>query len=364
MNRVRRSLIILAVSLVVTLIALVVRWLNAGGMFTEVKPGFSGTCTAIAAPPGAGDIAVDAQDGLVFVAASDRRAADKASTRDGLYAFAFPHPEGGLKKLAGTPRNFHPRNLSLYRAPGGGLTLMAVDRPPGGAPAILVFDVAMKNGVASLNERSTVSGGLLVRPEGIAAVGPDRFYVANSTTSSSGLSGLFETYALMPRANVLYFDGNFFRIVAQDLRDARGVFLSSDGNHLYVASKNGRTLYSFARAPISGQLNPEGELSIDAGLDDIDSDGRGGLLVAGTPRPFDEERYRDDPQHRRAPSQVFEVSLKNGIPASAEPIYTDKGTELSDAGTAVMAPNGHMFVGSPLDKKILNCTPEGTAVDP
>jgi hypothetical protein len=364
MKRLRRSLIILAVSLAVTFVAMIVRWLNAGGAFTEVKPGFAGSCTVIASASGPGAIAIDTDDRLAFVATADRRALAKAtaSPRDGLYSFALANPEAGLKKVAGTPKDFHPRSISLYRAPGGGLTLMAINVPPTGEPSVAIFDVTVNDAIPALKERSAISSGFLVRPAGIAAVGPDRFYVTNSSTSVTGFGRFLETYALMPRANVLYFDGNLFRTVADDLSDAQGIFVSGDGAHVFVSSKEGRALYAFARGPLSGQLSPEGSLSIDAGLDGIGSDARGGLLVAGTPRPFDEERYRNDPAGHRAPSQVFAVTLRNGIPNSADALYTNKGDEISDAGTATASANGHVFIGSALDKKILDCALD-TATD-
>jgi len=362
MNRVRRSLIILAVSLVVTVVAMIVRWLNAGGAFTEVKPGFDGTCTVVASAPGPGAIAIDEEDRLAFVATADRRAFKKGRTSpgDGLYFFALANPEAGLKKVEGTPSGFHPRSISLYRAHGGGLTLMAINMPVGGEPSIAIFDVATKeDGTPALKERTAITSGFLVRPEGIAAVGPDRFYVSNSGTSATAFGRFLETYALMPGANVLYFDGNLFHVAADDLSDAHGILVSADGAHVYVASKGGRVLYAFARGQLSGQLSEEGSLSIDSGLDGIGSDAKGGLLVAGTPRPFDEDRYRDNPSGRRAPSQVFEVALKNGIPQASEPLYTNKGEQLSDAGSAAGMANGHVFISSPLDKKILDCVLAG-----
>jgi arylesterase/paraoxonase len=364
MNRVRRSLIILAVSVVVTFVAMIVRWLNAGGAFTEVKPGFDGTCTVVASAPGPGVIAIDAEDRLAFVATADRRAfaQGKTSPADGLYSFALANPEAGLKRVPGAPPGFHPRSISLYRAPGGGLTLMAINVPVGSEASIAIFDVAVKDGAPTLKERTAITSGFLVRPQGIAAVGPDRFYVSNSGTSATAFGRFLETYALMPRANILYFDGNLFRVAADDLSDAHGILVSADGAHVYVASKSGRVLYAFARGQLSGRLTEEGSLSIDSGLSGIASDAKGGLLVAGTPRPFDEDRYRDNPSGRRAPSQVFEVALKNGIPQASEPLYTNKGEQLSDAGSAAGMANGHVFISSPLDKKILDCALD-TATD-
>ena len=354
MKRLRRSLIILAASLAGTLILIAVRWLNAGGTFTDTPADSAAMCAAIVAPEGSGALAFDAQDNILFVAASDRRAParKKPARGDGLYAYALANPGAGVKRISGTPADFHPRGISLFRADNGALTLVAINVPPTGDPAVEVFDIAVKDGTVALKERTAISGGLLVRPESIAAVSPDQFYVTNSGTSTTMLGRFLETYALMPRGNILYFDGNAFHAVAEDLVDARGAFV--DGQRLYVATGNGRTLYAFERNVFNGTLKPLGQLSIAAGLDKIGADGKGGLLVAATPKPFSEAAYLSDPA-KPAPSQVFDVVLASGVPTAAEPIFSNNGNEIGAAG-AVSAAGSHLFIGSGLDDKILDCT--------
>lgn len=354
MKRLRRSLIILAASLAATLILIVVRWLNAGGTFTDTPADSAALCTVIAAPEGSGALAFDVQDNILFLAASDRRALDRKTPArsDGLYAYALSNPGAGVKKISGTPADFHPRGISLFRADNGGLTLAVINVPAAGDPAVEVFDVAVKNAAVILKERTAISGGLLVRPESIAAVSPDQFYVTNSGTSTTMLGRFLETYALMPRGNILYFDGNAFRAVADDLVDARGAF--AEGQRLYVATGNGRTLYAFERNPFNGTLKLLGQLSIAAGLDKIAADGKGGLLVAATPKPFAEATYLAD-RARPAPSQIFDVALANGVPTAAEPIFSNNGNEIG-AAAAVSAAGNRLFIGSGLDDKVLECT--------
>src|ERR1700759_3125757 len=82
----------------VGLLALGVRTLTAYGVFTDVTPGFAGTCKPIPTASGPEDIAIDETSGFAFVSAMDRRAkrlTGHPSKDDGLYVFklsdAAPH---------------------------------------------------------------------------------------------------------------------------------------------------------------------------------------------------------------------------------------------------------------------------------
>ena len=350
MNRLRRALYLLAVSLVVTLIALVFRVLTAAGVFTDVRPQFAGTCRQVGGVSGVEGIRIDREDGLVFVSSARASGPDK---RDGLYSLPLSRPETGFTRLGGTPASFHPGGLSLFRGGDGRLVLMAVDHPAGQDPAVEIFDVTVSNGRASLSQRASITGGLLVSPYGVAAAGSDQFFVTNSSTSTTALGHALEMLALVPRGNVLYFDGNVFRVVANGLGFASGIQLSPDGSHVYVATTIGRALYTFARAPVSGSLNQVDALTIGSGLDDIDFDESGGLLVGAHPKLLDELLHQGDAK-RRFPSQVFKVSLSAGVPRSAELVYGDPGTAISGAGVAA-AGDGQLFIGSPRDSKVLVC---------
>jgi arylesterase/paraoxonase len=361
MNRLRRALIVLAISLTVTVVALVVRSLSAAGVFTDVTPGFSGRCVALRGVTGAGAFETDRADNLLFVSATDRRALAKGKPNraDGIYVLSLANAGQGFRKAAGTPANFHPRGISLFRAADGTLTLMAVNLPVGGAPGVDIYDVAIAKGAVTLKERAAIGSGLLVAPEDIAAASPIQFYVSNGWASTSAFGRAIETYTMLPRANVVYFDGNVFRIVADGFNYANGLRLSADASKLYVATTSGRALYTFGREPFSGSLKEAGKVSIPSGLDKIGTDGDGSLWIAANPKLFAMLAFRADPA-KPAPSQVFRVPLDKGMPGDAEAIYTNAGGEIGGASTATVA-HGHLFIGSSLDSKVLDCALPGAS---
>ena len=176
----------------VAVIALAFRSLNAFGVFTDVTPGFAGTCSPVTGVTGPEDIAIDEKSGLAFISALDRRAKarGKPSAQDGLYVMSLTGP-AHLARLAGTPSDFHPHGISLVRT-SGGLTLMAINHRSDGTSSIDMFDVALKDGTARLAETGSIQGGQLVSPNAIAALDASRFYVTNDHTSTTAFGRMLD----------------------------------------------------------------------------------------------------------------------------------------------------------------------------
>jgi arylesterase/paraoxonase len=355
MNRVRRAFLVLAVSLVVTLIAIAVRLLNTAGMFTDFKPGFAGSCRQIAGVAGVRDLAVDGADRLLFAAATNTRALPgHPDRRDGIYVLPLSGELRVPARLDGTPHDFHPRGISLARGADGSLTLMTVNRHAGGGSSIDVFSVAIRNGMPTLTQTGTIESDELISPDAIAALDQDRFYVTNDHGSRTWIGRFLENYVLLPRGNVLYFDGNVFRVVAQRLNIPRGIALSPDNLHLYVAEFSGRSLMTFERSPVSGSLKESGELSLPAAPDSIKTEEGGSLVVSAHPKLFALMRFAGD-RAERAPSEIFRVALSSAAPVDAATLYASPGNEL--AAASAVAVSGHdLFLGSALDNGLLDCS--------
>jgi arylesterase/paraoxonase len=343
MQRLRRSLILLALSLLGTIAVLAYRTLDAFGVFTSVKPGFAGTCASLGTAFGAEDIAIDRPSRSVFLSVDTPNAA-------GIYTAALDDARRGATRLEGTPRDFHPRGISVFRSNDGSLTLMAINRPDGAEPRIEIFDVRSQRGRLALLQTTSISSGLLVYPKAIAAAGKSQFYVTNAFTSRTWLGRALETYAMLPRANVVYFGGDNFRIVADELNVATGIAISSDGAHVYVGSAIGRALLSYGRDALTGALTQEGKLSLPAALLSVSVGPNNDLWVAAEPKLHLDEKSKDE----RIPSEVFKIEASDGVARAAMPIFVDTGETISAAKT-VAAADGVVFIGS--NSKILACRP-------
>jgi arylesterase/paraoxonase len=349
----KRIAFTLSAVLVVGATAVVARALIMGGMFAEVKPGFGGTCRTIGGVVGAEDMQIDRKDGLVFISTSDRRA-DPPSKADGIYALKLGDPAAMPVRLAGTSAGFHPHGISLFRAADGTLTLMAVNHQSAARSSINIFTVKIADGVAKLSEIGDVESDKLISPNDLVAVGKEQFYVTNDHGSRTPLGVTLENYLMLPRADVLYFDGNVFKEVANGLVFANGINISPDGNRLYVAETTPHTVQTYTRDLFSGKLTPDVTFTLPAGPDNIDVDEKGDLWVAAHPKLFGVVAYHSDPS-KPSPSQIFRMPVKNGEPQEAQRIYTNLGEQIGAASVGA-AQNGHLFIGSIFDPKILDCT--------
>lgn len=344
-RRVGRALAILAI---VALISATVRGIWSNGVFSTVNTGFSGSCKVAGNLPGVQDAEI--ANGMVFLSVASARGPNAA---DGIYALALT---GGASphRLSGTPADFHPRGIGLYRTPDGkGLFLMAVNRRSSGRFSIDSFEVTNPAVAPALVAQGTIEGGLLVNPQDVAVASPGTFYVANGTAGKNPLIHALQTYGILSGGNVLYFNGMSFSEAVDGFYGTRSLVLTQGGTHLIVGGLLSRSLTSFSREPFTGALTEAGTMTLPAGPEKLSIDGQGELWVAGHANLLDWRAFNADP-HQRAPSQIFRVTLNGGVPQQAEQVYGNDGTEIGGASIAALG-GKQMLIGSSLDGRLLSC---------
>ena len=344
-----------AAVLLVLVLFFALRWLTAAGMFSSMTPVSPGICKAIPGIPGPEDFEVDAAHDAVIVSSTNRRASKNApDPRDGLYLLKLSDPGAAPVKLDGVPKDFHPHGISLYRAPNGDETLMAINHRQDGSQAVEIFGLTYDNGTAKLAARSSIGGGLLISPNDLFAVGPDRFYISNDHVTKTPLGRFSEDYLLWPQADLLYFNGTNFRIPVQRMAFPNGVYVTPDGTHLYIAVTAERRIIAMSREPFFGNLTEIGSLSLPLRPDNISADAEGRLIVAGHPSLIRVNQFRADAA-KPSPSEIVRISLdKSGVPTGYETIFADEGGLIGASSSAAMA-GKRLLIGSVLDNKLLAC---------
>ena len=317
-----------------------VRYAWITGSFSSVSEVVPGVCRAIATGlQGPEDLEIDPPHDAIFVSAMNRQAPKAGDPHDGLYMLKLSDPAAPPVKLTGTPMDFHPHGISLFRDDTGAETLMAIDHKPTGRQMIELYSLGFGGDAPKLSQQSAVQGGLLVSPDDLAAVAPDKFYVTNDHTTTGALGRFAEDYLLWPHADVMTFNGQNFRIAVQRIAYPNGVLSVQD--KLYVSAMHERQLLAYHQDNFTGDLTPIGSLSIPALLDNISRDAAGDLIVAG--------------QAKLGTAQVYRVRLdRDGLPQSYELIFSDDGHLLNGASSAALY-NGHLFIGSARDNKMLEC---------
>jgi arylesterase / paraoxonase len=341
--------------LVVLTLFFVIRWVSAAGVFTSVATVTPSICKTTASLQGPEDFEVDAAHDAIIVSSTNRRAPKNApDSRDGLYLLKLSAPDAAPVKLDGVPKDFHPHGISLYRAPNGDETLMAINHRSNGTHAIEIFGLSYENGAARLTPHSTIAGGLLVSPNDLFAVGPDRFYVTNDHVTKTALGRFAEDYLVWPHADLLYFNGTSFRISVQRIAFPNGVYVTPDGGHLYIAVTSERRLIAMSREPFFGNLTEIGSLSLPMRADNISADAQGRLIIAGHPSLLRVNRFRADPA-KPSPSVVVRVTLdKSGVPQGYETLFSNDGALIGASSSAAMV-GKRLLIGSVLDSKMLDC---------
>jgi arylesterase / paraoxonase len=341
---------------------IIFRILNAAGYFTEVKPHFAGKCETIEGIVGAEDIDADRELNYLFVSSQDRRPEQTSSGpafKQGAIYIAQPDPNVkpvSLTSEINTP--FHPHGIS-YRAsdetPG---TLAVVNHTPAG-DEVLLFDVIVggTTGIdmppVQLKLRRTVRDPLMNSLNDVTLIGGDKFYATNDHGSETEFGRFLETWLLLPRANVIYFDGAKAEVAATGFNYANGIAANADYSEIYVAEATGRAMQTFRRNLTTGELAHTHTLTLPVGPDNLDVDGDGAIWIGAHPRLLDFLAHSEDPK-KLSPSAALKVTPA-GDDTKFEEIYANNGEQLSGSSVAVHVDN-RLIIGPVFDPKFLNCT--------
>ncbi len=282
------------------------RYAVSRGVFTSVADVTPGVCRTVNGIAHINDIALN---GNTAYLASD----------NGLYNYAA----GKIERVAGTPKVFRPTALSLLRGPDGTGLLRAVFSQAG-AWEISVFKITP----AGAEELGRISTDVLTDPADLVSLDSDRFYLINRHGTHTAFGKWLDDTFLLPRADILWFDGMKFVTVAKRLNSPAGLALSPDGTRLYVTEDYPHALITFTRNDFTGALDNPQALSVSSGLGKITVAANGDLIIAARPKS--------------GSGQVWRVKVQNGVPQSADLIYSKKGEEV----TAAAESNGHLLIAT------------------
>ena len=339
------------------LILIVVGWvvdlLWSAGQFKTIESHFVGRCKQVMGLIGAEDITIHPKAGIAYISACDRRAVSKGKPGNG-GIFAYDLKVAAPKLINLTPyadKDFQPHGISLYVGDSDLDALFVVNHQDG-RQQIEIFD--LKHG--QLSHRKTLSDPLLVSPNDLVAVGPDKFYVSNDHRNVSGGKRLIEEYLRLRLCNVVFCDGSRFVEVATGIGYANGINLSADGMTLYLCAVTERSLHIYDRNPKTNKLSLREKIKLNTGVDNIEIDPEGGLWIGSHPKLLSFVKHSKD-QSKLSPSQVLHLTPRSGGGYQIEEIYLNTGEDISGSSVAAVR-NNRMLIGAVFDPKFLDCQRE------
>jgi arylesterase/paraoxonase len=346
----KKAILITILILVLAAVGWLVDLLWSAGQFKAIAPHFAGQCIQIRGVIGAEDITIHPGTGVTFISACDRRAvAEGQPGKGGIYAYDLNANTPGLVNL--TPdasEDFQPHGISLFVGEDGIDTLFVVNHEAG-KHQIEIYD--LKDEV--LVHRKTISDPMLVSPNDLVAVGPERFYVSNDHRFVSGIKRMLEDYLRLGLSNVVYYDGSQFKEAASGFAYANGINVSADGKILYLCATTKRILYIFDRDPATGNLYRREKIKLDTGLDNIEMDKEGGLWIGAHPQLLSFVKHSKDPSSL-SPSQILHLTPRSDGGYDIEEAYLNAGDEISGSSVAAVH-NDRMLIGSVFEPKLLDC---------
>jgi arylesterase/paraoxonase len=329
-------------------------WL--GGAYRSTEPFVAGQCEAVPAPPGPEDMAYLANGAIV--SSQDRRHRDAPG---GLYFYDMSSRPGRFTQLE-LPASLvlHPHGISLFTAPDGQMFLHVINHRSSERHTVEIFSVQQVAGttVPMLRHRGSVSSDLFVYPNGIAAAGPESFYLTNDRGPGTAVINvrwmhMLENLLQLARSTVVYHDGRGARVVAEDIAFANGIEISADGGTVLVGSTQWRMLLAFTREAQSGLLLRSGSLALPGGADNIRRDSNGDLWVAAHPNAFAFIGHARDAE-KESPSMILRLARDSRGVVHTEQAFGDPGMLISGASVGLHH-RGRLLIGSVFQPTILDC---------
>ncbi|MEZ5565093.1 MAG: hypothetical protein R3F24_06045 [Gammaproteobacteria bacterium] len=330
--------------------------LYRGGAFRQVDPHFAGQCDALPLDASAEDMAVDRENGLVYLSYLDRQAlvkGDGSNVQGTILRIDLNRqPLVAEVALIDKPDHLRPHGLSLYTDPNGKRSLFVINHPVNRGRELELVEVFDEVSPGQFRHRETFSSPLFNSPNDLAAVGPRQFYVANDKVLAGGLAAALQQLGI-GGSPLTYFDGNSARVVLDDIAAGGGINVSADGRTLYVAETAGQRLRVLARNPDDGSVRETERIALPTSPDNVDVAADGSLTVAGHVNTL--KLIQHFINGSPSPTQIFRVIPDAGGNPVIDEIYLNDGNEIS-AGSVGVTYGNKLLIGSITARQILVCT--------
>ncbi|TDJ43714.1 MAG: hypothetical protein E2O50_04170 [Gammaproteobacteria bacterium] len=334
----------LLVSLIIIILICV-----GGGIFLysavnqDIDEHFAGRCTELKLDGSAEDMQMDHERGFLFLSVFDRQAAANGEPTGPGTIMRIDLNADTLRvenALLSEPEHMHPHGISQYADANGQRHFFMINHPEDRENGQEVIERFVEESPGFYRHVESFSDPLITRANDLVATGPRQFYVAQDTGQGTG-----ETVT-----NLVYFDGDNFSVVADDIESGGGINISADNNTLYIAETNAKAI-RVAKRNNDGSIKTLARIDIGTSPDNINVAEDGSLIVGAHSNLV--ALVMHFIVGSDAPSQVLKVDVAANPPLTEE-IYLNAGEQIS-AGSGAIQFGNKLLIGSITDKKILIC---------
>ena len=351
MKRVFKVFLILIVLLV--LYALYI--CSTTGFFRSISNSYTGDITSVNIP-GAEDFAISRTHGFLIISSDDRAGRrDGKETVNGLYFLDLHDPKARPRLMrAKTDVPLFPHGIAMYQLDSNTYRLLVINHVTSGSEAVSSMDPNTVHSIeeyrvsrdGELSHVKTYKDELIFSPNDVVAVGPDRFYFTNDHGSKTKLGLMLEDFLGFKRSNVVYYDGNEYKIVDSDIAYANGINVDFEKNTMYVASPRGMLVkvYNINR---DGSLDFQVDIDCDSGVDNIELDDNGLVWIGSHPKLLASSIYFEGGTPH-SPSEIITIDYKGKENYTVTSVFESDGTDMS-ASTVAIPYERKVYVGNVMD---------------
>ena len=336
----------LLLSLFCILLFFVGNVLLSTGFFRSIIPEFDGTIVKKVAIPGAEDITISRNDAFAVISSTNRKARLLGQEETGgLYLMDLNDPD--FKPLALTEQfegGFAPHGISMLKKDST-YQVLAINHA-NGEHSIEVFELQGK----VLRHQQTLKDPTMIQPNDIIHIDENRFYFTNDHGYTEGFGKWAEEYLGLAVSNVVYFDGNNYREVADGIAYANGINYDGDRNLLFVASPRG-FLVKVYEIEADGTLTFVENIPCQTGVDNIEFDEDGNLWIGSHPNLLRFSSYAKG-KRETSPSEIIKIDYRDTGDYTVEKIYVANGEDMS-ASTVAATYGNLILTGNVMDENFL-----------
>jgi arylesterase/paraoxonase len=347
MRFLKKTLLLIFLVLIVFIVHVVV----STGYFRTIENTFDGEVVKKITLAGAEDITVSIENGFALISATARKKLPVEEEEfGGLYFMDLKTEVYSLKKLTvDFKKSFAPHGLSMLKTTDSTFKVMTVNHTPQGE-SLEIFHLENE----TLTHTTSLIDDLIYSPNDVVMIDENRFYFTNDHKYTDGLGRLLEDYGGLSVSTIIYFDGENYTEVANNIAYANGINYDSKRKLLFVASPRKFLIKVYAKND-DGSLNFIEDIDCGTGVDNIEFDSDGILWIGAHPNLLRFASYAKGAK-ATAPSEIIKINYRGKNDYSIDIVYLNDGSEMS--ASTVAAPYKDMVIsGNVMDAHFLVLKP-------
>ncbi|AOP32836.1 arylesterase [Leptospira tipperaryensis] len=329
------------------MLLLILTLLNCGVDIKSVGPS-GAACTRIEGLPGPEDLALDAEEKILYVSSHERRTSNQTGK---IFWIDLKNSSVPKELPVQFPPEFRPHGMSILKTKDV-YRLYVISHPAlYKTHTIEIFERKGKE----WSHVGTLSDPSITSPNDLHAVSENEIYVSNDHGSGGFFRYLFwDDLFRFKRADIAYYDGKTWSNLNTPLFYGNGILYTknSQGKEmLYRAGFADRSVYRYPIERTDGKpvLGPAEKIFLDSGTDNLELDSKGRIFVVGHGSTYQFVRHMLNADYH-APTQVFRIS-EDG---SFQEVFATQG-DLISAGSTAIPFEGRLYVAQVFNPFILNC---------